>query len=193
MTPTQWVGTPRAAPARRAVDLLDPAHHAAVGQRALEHRRRHHRLRQRHRGAARDRVRAARRDPREPQPRGRAAVHHDRERRAPGRDERDEQAGGARVHRRVRGAASSRSWMPRHPLRSTTTTATRSPPICRRRRARRSTARRSRPRGAAQEYLQYHYVIPYEDWEDGDPDRGRRRRQRVVGGPRAVPRLLQAR
>ena len=49
------------------------------------------------------------------------------------------------------------------------------------------------PRGGAQEYLQYHYVIPYEDWEDGDPDRGRGRRQRLVRGARAVPRLLQGR
>ena len=54
-----------------------------------------------------------------------------------------------------------------------------------RRRARTSTARRSRPAAPREEYLQYNYVIPYDDWEDGDPDRRRRRRQRVVGGARA--------
>ncbi len=55
--------------------------------------------------------------------------------------------------------------MPQHPLRWPPTIATRSPPICPRRRARRSTARRSHHAAPREEYLQYHYVIPYEDWE----------------------------
>ena len=60
----------RARVARGFVDLLDPADHAALGERALEHRRGDHRLRQRHRGTAEHRVPSARRDPRESQPRG---------------------------------------------------------------------------------------------------------------------------
>ena len=56
--------------------------------------------------------------------------------------------------------------MPRHPLPSTTTTATPSPPSWPRRPARTVDGSTFTPKDAAAQYLQYHYVIPYETWED---------------------------
>ena len=83
-----------------------------------------------------------------------------------GRDERDQQAGGRRLHRGLRRAGSAAGWMPRHPPRSPSTIATRSPPTCRRRPARTSTERPSRRRTPAAQYLQANYVIPYDSWEE---------------------------
>ena len=182
-------GHTAAASACRSVDLLDPADHAAVGQRAVEHRGRRHRLRQRHPGPSVHRDREARRDPREPRPRGHRAVRDDRERRAPRRDERDQQAGGRRVHAGVRRAAGAGAGC--RGIR------------CRRRLLRRH-LRRPAGRGDRQGRRRIHLraegcrgpvpAVPLRDplRDVGRRDQGRRRgrRQRVVGGARAVPPVL---
>ena len=74
---------------------------------------------------------------------------------------------------------------------STATTATRSPPICPTATGEDVDGAAFAPRDAAQRSTcSTNYVIPYDDVGRGDPDRRRRRRQRVVGGAREVPRLL---
>ena len=120
-----------------------------------------------------------------------AAVHDGRERRAAGRDERDEQRGGRAPSRpgsqsskqqELDAAASAQvDAYYRDTFAADLSEAT----------GEDVDGSAFAPRGGAQEYLQYHYVIPYEDWEAAIQNEDAGRRQRLVGGPRPVPRLLQ--